>query len=402
MCADGAARRAAPRSGAAGAGREGERDTPPGPRSPKGPGLRVRARALPQRGTGGGLRARELRAASAPGRHKGSQSRPGDWERLLEPVWGKLGARLWPFPRRSCGRTGSCVRGDRAGAAAPLCPSGRPPRLGRSGHFPSSPCHGMSEGIAASLPQKQTPRQLRSVCAIERSRRGASGHHLSCHSGRRRYISLDRSAVLPGQPCQAPVRGENLSRAAAVGSLSAAAPVLTGPSLELPADQCPRGTRGWRERGMPNVPAKHGKGGRMEGGAGPEELWAAQEGRGGLWSGGRAVGPAPLPTRQGRDSRGALCPGGTAEPPQPPVSRRLLSRWPALTQSPSHTLHPYQSTAFFPPSRLPPPPSNSDLFSFCSSLAFKIRARSRKACPAASCTSTRYRVDIFPSLPKKK
>lgn len=68
-------------------------------------------------------------------------------------------------------------------------------------------------------------------------------------------------------------------------------------------------------------------------------------------------------------------------------------------QSHTSSLPKYRLLPSFPP---PPPLNNSDLFSFCSSLAFKIRARSGKACPAASCTSTRYRVDIFPSLPKKK
>lgn len=156
------------------------------------------------------------------------------------------------------------------------------------------------------------------MCAIERSRRGANGHHLSCHSGRRRYISLDRSAVLPGQPCQAPVRGENLFIAAAVGSLSAAAPLLTGPSLKLPANQCPRGTGGCRYGRMPNVPVplrpptKHGR----EDGGGSRPRGARrlpEEGRGRLWSRGfppgplTAVGRCPLArTRSAGVGAGAL------------------------------------------------------------------------------------------------
>ncbi|XP_016152720.1 PREDICTED: uncharacterized protein LOC107603526 [Ficedula albicollis] len=199
-------------------------------------------------------------------------------ERPLEPVWRELGARLWhryqkPLSSAILRQVMYAGTGQERAGAMPLPPCPLGTRLHRGGHFPSSPCHGMSEGIATSLPQKQTTHQLRSVCAIERSRRGANGHHLSCHSGRRRYISLDRSAVLPGQPCQAPVRGENLFIAAAVGSLSAAVPLLTGPSLKLRANHCPRGTGGCRYRGMP-VPltTKHGReGGRTARGAGPQE-----------------------------------------------------------------------------------------------------------------------------------
>lgn len=45
--------------------------------------------------------------------------------------------------------------------------------------------------------KKQNTHQLRSVYGSEKSRRGAKWHHLSCHCGRQRYISFDRSAVLP-------------------------------------------------------------------------------------------------------------------------------------------------------------------------------------------------------------
>lgn len=86
------------------------------------------------------------------------------------------------------------------GPLPPHSPSFTSPRhwcFYRSRHFTESRCHGASEGIATSLPYKQNTHQLRSVYAIEKSRHGANWHHLSCHSGRHRYISLDRSAVLP-------------------------------------------------------------------------------------------------------------------------------------------------------------------------------------------------------------
>lgn len=88
---------------------------------------------------------------------------------------------------------------EAGGSAAPAPPfmSPRHWRFYRSRHFTESRCHGASEGIATSLPYKQNTHQLRSVYAIEKSRHSANWHHLSCHSGRHRYISLDRSAVLP-------------------------------------------------------------------------------------------------------------------------------------------------------------------------------------------------------------
>lgn len=115
------------------------------------------------------------------------------------------------------------------------------------------------------------------------------------------------------------------------------------------------------------------EGGRTVGGAGPEEPVGCPR-KVGVGSGAevslraRAVGPAPLPTREGAGARkgedpaaptrarGSAAPGGTAtwgdrtaEPPQPRVSRRFLSSGaiaPWLTQSPSHT--------HFVPSKVPP------------------------------------------------
>lgn len=180
MRAAGAARRAARHSGAAGAGRGEQRHCLPG--SPLRQRSRHRGRGgpgLPQRDHGGRVarNGRDRGPCSPPcAACTGSCAAPRAAQRQREPgpaasAEGRGGERGATFGAGLEGTGGAAltgvskapllgdpaashVRGDRVGAggsdAAAPCPPGTRPH--RGGHFPSSPCHGMSEGIATSLP----------------------------------------------------------------------------------------------------------------------------------------------------------------------------------------------------------------------------------------------------------
>lgn len=397
------------------------------------PGSPLRQRSRHRgRGARGGRGCPCGRCGSAPGRCPAGPRREGGWERegsgtLFTPVpclhgllrgpaggtkaagarpcrlgrgaWGRAGSDLWsrfggtwgrgpdrgaesPFPRRSCGK--SCTRGPgRSGRERCRCPlpSRYAPAQGRT--FPIKPLPRDVRGHRY-LPAIKTNHSSAplGVCHREKSPRCERAPSVLPFWETQIYffrqVSSSSRPALSGT-CQ----GRKPLHSCRGGILISGSPFADRAQPQASRKSMSSGDRGLSlpgdaERAPAPLTTKHGReGGREDGGgAGPEEPVGCPR-KAGVGSGAgvslraRAIGPAPLPTREGAGARkgedpaaptrarGSAAQGGTAawgdrtsEPPQPRVSRRFLASGaiaPWLTQSPSHTLRPYQSTAFFPP-----------------------------------------------------